>query len=60
MTTVPNIDRSSPAEEPDPDCARRLSALENRVDDLERRQRRDRIVQWARAGVSSLFHMLWP
>ncbi|GHG92011.1 hypothetical protein [Streptomyces lanatus] len=60
MTTCPTVDHSSPSEEPEGGCAQRLTALENRVGELERRQRRDRIVQWVRAGVTSVFHGLWP
>ncbi|WP_225821178.1 hypothetical protein [Streptomyces naphthomycinicus] len=55
MGTLPNMENSSSSEEHAHDCAKRLSALERRLDEVERRQRNDRIAQWIRTGVSSIF-----
>ncbi|MFI1763187.1 hypothetical protein ACH41H_14230 [Streptomyces sp. NPDC020800] len=54
MDTLPNVEHSSSSEEHEGHCAQRLSALERRMDELERRQRNDRIAQWIRAGFSVL------
>ncbi|MFF9085300.1 hypothetical protein ACF1BE_02535 [Streptomyces sp. NPDC014991] len=60
MPTSPHVENSSSSEEHAGDCAQRLSVLERRLDELERRRRNDRIVYWIRAGVSCVLPGLLP